>query len=129
MGEDESKENKDKLLEIDCCTTTRIDQEEVDDSEEEEEDDSEWEEVNNGESVSQKGWFDKVHILIDHTCVVSVGMIYILGIWLSIDKMMARFTSRSIKTYRMKNKPISEGFNFLFVLTTNSGYVICRGKE
>ncbi len=61
--------------------------------------------------------------MIDHTRSVSVGMIYILGTWLSIDEMMARFMGRSIETYRMKNKPISEGFKF-FVLTTSSGYVI-----
>ena len=122
MGEDESEENEDELVEIDCCATTRIEQEEeeVDNSEEGEEDDSVGEEMDkNGESVSQKVWFDKVHILIDHIRVVSVGMIYILGTWLSIDEMMARFMGRSIETYRMKNKPILEGFIF-FVLTTSS---------
>mgnify|MGYP000329288802 CR=1 FL=1 len=43
MGEDEIEENEEKLLEIDCCAITRIDQEKVDNSEEEEEDNSEGE--------------------------------------------------------------------------------------
>ena len=81
MGEDESKENEEELLEIYCCATTRIEQEEEEAhrSEEREEDGSEGKEIdNNGESVSQKVWFDKVQILIDHIRVVSVDMIYIL---------------------------------------------------
>ena len=73
------------------------------------------------ESMTKKVWFEKVQTFIDHIHVIGLGMIWVLGIWLSIDEMMARFMGRSIKTYRMKNKPISEEYIFF---TTSTGYVI-----
>eukprot|EP00957_Ditylum_brightwellii_P000678 53432-Ditylum_brightwellii.AAC.1 len=36
--------------------------------------------------------------------------------------MMIRFSGRSSKTHRIKNKPIGEGFKF-FALTTSQGFV------
>ena len=52
-----------------------------------------------------------------------MGLIWVLGTWMSIDEMMIRFMGRSNQTHRVKNKPISQGFNF-FVLCTYPGFVI-----
>ncbi len=68
-------------------------------------------------------WFHKVQPLIDHVRDVSIGLIWVLGTWMSIDEMMIRFMGRSNQTHRVKNKPISQGFNS-FVLCTYHGFVI-----
>ena len=60
---------------------------------------------------------------MDHFREVSVAMVLILGTLLSFDEMMVRFMGRSIKTHRIKGKPIGEGFK-LFVLTTFRGFVL-----
>ena len=112
MDEDECDVHYDELLEIECCTTTRIELKKKK-FREGEDDNSEGEEVDKyNESMTKKVWFEKVQTFIDHIHVIGLGMIWVLGIWLSIDEMMARFMGRSIKTYRMKNKPISEEYIF-----------------
>lgn len=62
-------------------------------------------------------WFLKLRPSIDHVREVSFSLIFTLGTILSFDEMMIRFTGRSIEMYRMKNKPITKGYN-CFVLAT-----------
>eukprot|EP00593_Proboscia_inermis_P000329 CAMPEP_0171296326 /NCGR_PEP_ID=MMETSP0816-20121228/4979_1 /TAXON_ID=420281 /ORGANISM="Proboscia inermis, Strain CCAP1064/1" /LENGTH=128 /DNA_ID=CAMNT_0011769667 /DNA_START=287 /DNA_END=673 /DNA_ORIENTATION=- len=56
----------------------------------------------------------EVGYLIDHIKTVILSLIYVLGTFLSLDEMMIRFFGRSIETHQMKNKPIKEGYIFLF---------------
>ena len=63
---------------------------------------------------TKRVWFYKLEVLINHIRDVSCSLIHILGSFLSLDEMMIRFSGRSIETHRIKNKPIGEGFNFLF---------------
>ena len=51
---------------------------------------------------------------------VSKEIVWVLGTWMSIDEMMVRFMGRLAETYQMRNKPISEGYNF-FVISTSDG--------
>ncbi len=53
--------------------------------------------------------------------VKSQDIIFVLGTFLAIDEMMIQFMGRSIKTHRMKNKPIKEGFKF-FVLAVSTRF-------
>ena len=41
---------------------------------------------------------------------------------MSLDEMMGKFKGRSGETYRMKNKPISEGFKFYALVDALTGY-------
>ena len=68
-------------------------------------------------------WFEKLEPLISHFRGVSEDLIFILGTTLALDEMMIRFMGRSAETHRMKNKPISEGFKF-FVLATSNGFIV-----
>ena len=68
-------------------------------------------------------WFDKLEPFISHFREVSESMIHTLGTNLSLDETMIRFMGRSSQTHRIKNKPISEGYKF-FVLATSNGFVV-----
>ena len=58
-----------------------------------------------------KRWLRKVGPLLDHIKEVN-KIIFTPGNVNAIDEMMVRFFGRSGHTYRMKNKPIKEGFKF-----------------
>eukprot|EP00957_Ditylum_brightwellii_P051268 3887463-Ditylum_brightwellii.AAC.1 len=53
----------------------------------------------------------------------SISLIWLLGTFLSLDKMRMQFAGRSLETHHMKNKPISEGCKFI-CLATKEGYII-----
>ncbi|CAG8775205.1 10443_t:CDS:2, partial [Dentiscutata erythropus] len=57
-------------------------------------------------------WFDKVEPLSSHIRNIS-KQIYMPGSNVAIDEMMIRFSGRSKHTFRMKNKPISEGYKVI----------------
>ena len=61
-------------------------------------------------------WYEKIYSIVDHIRKRSMELIYTLGTHLALDEQMIRFMGRSLKTHRMKNKPIKEGFKFLFSL-------------
>src|SRR5262249_24828471 len=65
-------------------------------------------------------WSYKIRPLADHIRQVSQTT-YQVGSNCSIDEAMVRFTGRSKHTYKMPNKPISEGYK-IWVLA-NGGYI------
>ena len=79
--------------------------------------------TNNNPSSKNDVWFRKLSLLVDNFRNVSESLIYILGSLLSIDEMIIRFMGRSLEIHRLKNKPISEGYNF-FVLATSEGFIV-----
>ena len=52
--------------------------------------------------------------LVNHVIYVNFSLIFVLGTLLYLDKLMVCFMGNSAETFLMKNKPISERFNFLF---------------
>ena len=73
-------------------------------------------EGNNQPQPENPTWFFKIQPLIEHTRTISLWFIVVLGMVLLIDEMMIRFGGRSSQMHCMKNKPISEGYNFLWWL-------------
>eukprot|EP00957_Ditylum_brightwellii_P050052 3794093-Ditylum_brightwellii.AAC.1 len=57
---------------------------------------------------STKVWYFKLQKWIDHVRDASAALIWILETYVSLDKMIMRFCSHSLKTRQMKNKPIEE---------------------
>ena len=96
------------------------DQDNLEDSEES---DGDSENEKEDEANKKPGWFDKLKVLIDHVCDVSSNLIHTLGTCLSLDEMMIRFKGKSLKTHRIKKKPIKEGFKF-FVLSTMNEFIL-----
>ncbi|CAG8533200.1 24697_t:CDS:2 [Cetraspora pellucida] len=66
-----------------------------------------------------KNYFNKVELLLSHICEAS-KQYYTPESNVSVDKMIIRFSEKSIHTVRMKNKPVLEGFK-IFSLC-ESGY-------
>lgn len=67
-------------------------------------------------------WFNKVGPLLDHVREV-LKTLMVPGSKLSIDEMMLRFFGRSAQTFRMKNKPIKEGYKVMALACAFTGYV------
>ncbi|CAG8797157.1 296_t:CDS:2, partial [Dentiscutata erythropus] len=57
-------------------------------------------------------WFDKVKPLASHIRNIS-KQIYVSGSRVAIDEMMIRFSGHSKHAFRMKNKPVSEGYKII----------------
>eukprot|EP00957_Ditylum_brightwellii_P161018 12258812-Ditylum_brightwellii.AAC.1 len=53
-------------------------------------------------------WYYKLMAFLNHFREINFSLIFVLGMCLSLDEMMIRFSGRSNETYRMKNKPIWE---------------------
>ena len=75
-------------------------------------------------NVTENVWFSKVSPLVDHVRSTSLKVIACHSKWLSLDEQMVRFRGRSIETYRMKNKPIGEGYKFFVLSDAATGFVI-----
>ena len=62
-------------------------------------------------------WYEKIEPVLNHVRERSMKLIFTLGTVLALDEMMTCFMGRSHETHRIKNKPIKEGYNFLFYNT------------
>lgn len=67
-------------------------------------------------------WYSKVKPFLKHISTVLRQLCRHPSSCLSIDEMMTKFKGRSIQTFRMKGKPIKEGFKF-WALCDRSGFV------
>ena len=92
-------------------------------SDEEDEDEDEVEAVDLDEEDEKEVWFHKLQDFMTHFKEVSTSMVHVLGHDLSLDKMIILFMGKSLETYRLKNKPIKEGYKF-FVLASSFGYIL-----
>ena len=122
---DAANEEEETLIEQ-CIERVQVDQEEEqdlqDDADTQDSVDSTTQ-VNDNSRKKVSLWFDKMEPFISHFRKVSESMIHTLGTNLSLDEMMIRFMGRSNQTHRIKNKPISEGYKF-FVLATSNGFIV-----
>jgi len=76
------------------------------------------------ESIQTKNvWFSKAQQFVDHTRNVSSSMLLRPGTAVCIDEMMVRFKGRSSETYRIKNKPVNQGYKLFAMCDSNTGYV------
>ena len=69
-----------------------------------------------------KRWFVKAGPIIDLVNETSKKVCKFPALGVSIDEQMKKFKGRSRQTFRMKNKPISEGYKFWAICCANSGY-------
>ena len=74
----------------------------------------------NGSKTPDERWFAKVAPIIDLVNETSKCKFPVFCV--SIDEQMKKFKGRSGKTFRMKNKPISEGYKFWAICCANSGF-------
>ena len=116
----ESGKNEDQLIELQLERVRRDQdhniQEDNDDLVEEEQDST-------AEDNQNSIWYQKGKPVVDHVRAKSCGLFFILGTFHALHEMMIRFSGRLVKTHRIKNKLIKEGFKF-FVLATKHGFVI-----
>lgn len=91
--------------------------------EREDENENEDSESEDNANTNQNVWFTKLKPLIDHVHEVSSSLIYVLGIFLSLDEMMIHFMGMLLEIHRIKSKPIKEGYK-IFVLSTSKGFVV-----
>lgn len=75
-----------------------------------------------GDVARAGSWYSKVEPFLKHILTVSRRICKHPSSCLSIDEMMARFKGRSTQTFRMKGKPIKEGYKF-WALCDKSGFV------
>jgi hypothetical protein len=68
-------------------------------------------------------WYAKAAPRIDHVNKTSQQITKWLGDTLSIDEMMKLFKGRSIQTFRMKNKPVKQGFKFWAIADSKTGFI------
>ena len=73
------------------------------------------------ESVDER-WFAKAAPIIDLVNETSKKVCKFPAFCVSIDEQMKKFKGRSGQTFRMKNKPISEGYKFWAICCANSGF-------
>jgi hypothetical protein len=93
------------------------------DSENEDDFDEEPDDGNGGPADGgSSDWYHKVKYLLDHVVSTSKKMCPLPSTRLSIDEMLTRFKGRSTETFRMKAKPIKQGYKF-WALCDTSGYV------
>ena len=80
---------------------------------------------NDDDGVTQEEdnrWFKKVGPLFDHVRDV-IKTLFIPGSRLGLDEMMVRFYGRSAETFRIKTKPIGEGYKVIALACATTGYV------
>ena len=65
-------------------------------------------------------WFAKAAPIIDLVNETSKKVCKFPAFCVSIDEQMKKFKGRSGQTFRMKNKPISEGYKFWAICCANS---------
>ena len=76
------------------------------------------------ETNETRVWYEKKKPLVDHVREKSQDLIlFVLGTFLALDRMMIWFMGWSKETHRMKNKPIKEGFKS-FILAITTGFVV-----
>eukprot|EP00957_Ditylum_brightwellii_P108291 8261618-Ditylum_brightwellii.AAC.1 len=68
-------------------------------------------------------WYYKLEAFLNHIRGINFSLIYVLGMYLSLDEMMIRFYSRSNETHCIKSKPILEGQK-CFALITTEGFLV-----
>ena len=69
-----------------------------------------------------KRWFAKAAPIIDLVNETSKKVCPFPAFCVSIDEQMTKFKGHSGQTFRMKNKPISEGYKFWAICCANSGF-------
>ena len=67
-------------------------------------------------------WFAKAAPIIDLVNETSKKVCKYRAFCVSIDEQMKEFKGHSGRTFRMKNKPISEGYKFWAICCANSGF-------
>lgn len=67
-------------------------------------------------------WYAKAALLIDQFNKVSQQVCQWPSFALSIDEQMKKFKGRSKQTFRMKHKPIKEGYKFWALCCSQTGY-------
>ena len=68
-------------------------------------------------------WYAKAAPIIEKVIEVSQRLCAYPSQAVSIDEMMKRFKGRSSQTYRMKAKPIKQGYKFFSICDASTGYV------
>lgn len=95
---------------------------EHDEEEEEEGNSGDDYDVDDEDGILADSWYKKVEPFLRHVVNVSQKICKHPSSCLSIDEMMAKFKGRSVQTFRMKGKPIKQGFKF-WALCDRSGFV------
>ena len=67
-------------------------------------------------------WFE-LNCFIDCVWDVRKNLMWVLSTWISIDEIIVRFMDISIKTYRIRNKPVLQDYNF-YVVCASDRFVI-----
>ena len=73
-------------------------------------------------TIKDERWFQKVGPLFDHVRRVCKTLV-VPGGRLAIDEMMVRFFGRSAQTFRMRNKPVREGYKVMALACSYTGFV------
>merc|ERR1719272_443849 len=73
------------------------------------------------EKARDKRWFKKCAPLLDHIKKINKD-IFVPGNVNAVDEMMVRYFGRSGHTFRMRNKPIKEGFKVWGLSCSNTGF-------
>ena len=68
-------------------------------------------------------WYQRAKLFLDRVNKFSRSYCRHPGFCLSIDEMMKLFKGRSKQTYRMKKKPIKEGYKFFALCDAHTGFV------
>ena len=86
-------------------------------------------ETGNGDDTSaeevlplEARWYAKAALLIDNVKKVSQHLFIWSGFSVSIDETTKKFKGRSKQTFRMKNKPVKEGYKFWEVWCAATGF-------
>ena len=77
----------------------------------------------NGDPQPDDRWYAKAATLFDLLNRLSKKYCKFPGFALAIDEMMKRFKGRSYQTFRMKGKPVKEGYKFWAICDSACGYV------
>ena len=75
-----------------------------------------------GSQPPDERWFAKATPLIDLVDETSKTVCKFPAFCVSIDEQMKKFIGHSGQTFRMKNKPISEGYKIWAICCANSGF-------
>ena len=115
--QDESDDSKE--------SNNESDEESVDESEDESNDSIDYDTDDDSDYGIKDGlnWFMKSKCSIDHVNEFSRKYCVHPGFAVSIDEMMKLFKGRSNMTFRMKCKPIKEGFKFYAMCDAGTGFI------
>ena len=113
-----------KRFQVIWCNIYLVKPDEGNDDGDETDSDDEGEDMDNddGSQPPDERWFAKAAPIINLVNKTSKKVCKFPAFCVSIDEQMKKFKGRSGQTFRMKNKPISEGYKFWAICCANSGF-------